>query len=316
MNSQTKNKKSREQLDAMFALAFPGERCKEWTELSEGCFNVAYLARSETGRQSVLKIAPSAQMTVMSYEKNIMESEVRAMEMASRDEEIPVARVYYYDDSRSLCDAPYFFMEKLPGRSVGSLGDTLTREERRRIDRRVGELNRRINRIQAPAFGLPGQPAYQGTEWYPVFRRMVELGVSDAAARDIDLKISTGELFEKLEKDQEIFQEVRIPRLLHWDLWEGNVFVENGEVTGLIDWERSLWADPLMEVGFRTYKDTSAFMEGYGIGQLSEREARRALWYDVYLTLLVSLEYEYRHYDTTEMYDWAVGLLARQLGKL
>lgn len=35
-----------------------------------------------------------------------------------------------------------------------------------------------------------------------------------------------------------------------------------------------------------------------------------ALWYDVYLMLLVSLEREYRQYATMDMYEWSTGVLA------
>ena len=46
--------------------------------------------------------------------------------------------------------------------------------------------------------------------------------------------------------------EVQSPRLVHWDLWDGNVFVDpaTAQITGISDFERSLWGDPLMEVNF------------------------------------------------------------------
>lgn len=49
------------------------------------------------------------------------------------------------------------------------------------------------------------------------------------------------------------FDEVTVPRLVHWDLRAGNVLVEQERITGLIDFERCLWGDVRMEVGFRTF---------------------------------------------------------------
>lgn len=71
-----------------------------------------------------------------------------------------------------------------------------------------------------------------------------------------------------------------------------------------------------MEVGFRTYALNEDFFAGYGVGELTASQKRRALWYDVYLMVLVSLECEYRRYETMDMYEWSTGVLVRQLEKL
>jgi aminoglycoside phosphotransferase (APT) family kinase protein len=132
----------------------------------------------------------------------------------------------------------------------------------------------------------------------------------------VDLKISVEELWNYLERDQHIFDEVTEPKLVHWDCWDGNIFVENGAITGFIDWERNIWADPLMEVGFRTYSDNTFFQKGYGLEILTSTQTRRALWYDIYLMILVSLEYEYRKYDTMDLYNWSTDVLTKQFEKL
>ncbi|RZT01150.1 aminoglycoside phosphotransferase family protein [Cuneatibacter caecimuris] len=316
MDSLTKNRQSRRTLEEMAAKIFAGEEMENCTELTEGYFNVAYEVRLKSGKETILKVAPQKNVRVMSYEKNIMFSEVQAMKMAASCPEIPVPEIYGYDSSCTVCPSPYFFMEKLEGASLFSMKDTLPREEISRIQVEAGGLNRKINEISCPCFGLPGQPKLQGEEWFPVFRSMLELGLQDAEAGKVDLKISGAGLLEHLEKDKDIFYEVKVPKLVHWDLWDGNIFVQNGKITGFIDWERSLWADPLMEVGFRTYKENEDFIKGYGIAAMAETQRRRALWYDIYLLVLVSLECEYRKYETMEMYEWSTGLLARQFGKL
>ena len=115
----------------------------------------------------------------------------------------------------------------------------------------------------------------QESRWYPAFRSMLCLGIDDARAMGIDLKIDTDRLLSRLEEEKEFFEEVTVPCLVHWDLWEGNVFVSGGKITGIIDWERALWADPLLELGFRTYDDPADFLEGYGKREFSPAERRR-----------------------------------------
>ena len=28
-------------------------------------------------------------------------------------------------------------------------------------------------------------------------------------------------------------------------MWEGNIFVKDGEISGIIDWERAMWGEPV-----------------------------------------------------------------------
>lgn len=315
MKSLTKNEQSRETIQRMAEYCFPGRKMTGYTELTEGYFNVAYEVELDNAEHTILKVAPDPGVRIMTYERNIMHSEVEAMK-AAKAAGLPAPAVLAYDDSRTICGSTYFFMEKLPGQSLNAIKSSLTEREIAEINRQVGFINRKINDIRYPCFGYPGQPEFQGDEWFPVFRKMLEAGVRDAENGHVDVKINIDRLWRVLEHDRPIFEEVTEPRLVHWDCWDGNIFVENGRVTGIIDWERSLWADPLMEVGFRTYAQNMDFLAGYGIGELTADQQRRALWYDVYLMLLVSLECEYRQYETMGMYEWSTGVLARQFEKL
>ncbi|MDO4326659.1 MAG: phosphotransferase [bacterium] len=316
MESLTKNHQSKERLAAIVKACFPDTALDTYRELKEGYFNAAYDVLLQNGQTLILKIAPPKHVPIMSYEKNIMFSEVEAMRMVSAYSDIPSPKIYAYDNSCTICPSPYFFMEKLPGNSVHALSDTLTAEEKQAIQVQAGQINRKINEITCPYFGLPGQPQVQGESWYPVFCQMLELGISDAKARNIDLKISIEQLLYLLQRDASLFEEVKEPQLVHWDLWDGNIFIKDGTITGLIDWERCVFGDPLMEVGFRTYKDNAAFQKGYGIECLTDSQRCRALWYDIYHLILCSLECEYRQYDTMNMYEWATGLLQKQFQKL
>ncbi len=72
MESLTKNKQSRETIRKMAEKYFPDDPLKEYEELTEGYFNVAYEVIFESGRRVILKVAPPEGIPVMAYEKNIM----------------------------------------------------------------------------------------------------------------------------------------------------------------------------------------------------------------------------------------------------
>lgn len=312
----TKNIQGESALTKLIEHAFPERKLESLMELTEGYFNIAYEVSFQDGAKSILKIAPHPKVTVMTYEQNIMEAEVCSMQLVAKKTKVPVPEVEFYDSSCTRCSAPYFFMKKINGKSLSSQKALLTSQQVSLINYSVGELNKQINELTNDFFGYPSQKALQGNNWFDVFTAMIKAVIMDASNENIDLTISASELLELLESDKKIFQNILTPRLVHWDIWDGNVFVEEGRLTGLIDWERCLWGDPLMEVGFRSYSQSADFLKGYGIESFKEDEYRRILWYDLYLLIIVAQEHIYRKYETTDSYNWATALLREKYAEL
>lgn len=316
METSTKNKQALETIQAMASKAFGQVTIAAVEELKEGYFNVAYLLALCDGREVILKIAPPKDAVTMSYEKNIMFSEVDSMLKVYDSLKVPVAQILFYDNSHSLCDSDYFFMSKLSGKSLNVVNSSLTEDAKAGIQYLLGRYNREINTITNEKFGYYGLADKQGDIWYPVFKQMLLDLIEDAKVFHIDFKIDLDELFTFLERDKSVFEEVDTPRLIHWDLWAGNVFVENNSITGLIDFERCLWGDILMECGFRTHQQDENFLKGYGITDFTNNQKIRILWYDIYLFLNMSMECDYRNYETKDMYYWATGMLKKCVEEL
>jgi len=301
--SITKTAVSEETIYKMVQKVF-GCEPKEIKELTEGFFNVAY--RIDLGdRTVILKVAPSQEVEVLTSEKNIMWAEVDSMRMAKEKTDVPVPEIFFFDDSKEICNRPYFFMEALSGCNFFSVMEKLPEEEKANIFRQAGQYTRELNQITGEKFGYYGQTDCQGDNWYEVFKILILNAFFDLERKSIAVPVEKEKLLVMLETDKECFAEVTTPKFVHWDIWAGNIFVENGVVTGIIDFERAMWADELMEVGFRTYDYNKNFFEGYGKEALSETEQRRAQWYDMYLFLLMRTECDYRGYEGTWHYDWS-----------
>lgn len=71
-----------------------------------------------------------------------------------------------------------------------------------------------------------------------------------------------------------------------------------------------MWADVLMEVGFRSYAQSSDFLNGYGMGEFTLAEQKRILWYDVYLMMVAVQEHVYRGYEADN--TWVMRLMAEK----
>jgi aminoglycoside phosphotransferase (APT) family kinase protein len=308
MESATKNRQSREDIVNMVQQAF-GNHLRsediELKELTEGFYNVAY--EITLPEQSViLKIAPPQDAKVLGYEANIMEAEVEGLRLVETNTDIPVPHVFFYDDSRQCCRSPYFFMEKLSGDSLFKLRDDLTHQEKELIIEELGGLNAGMNQLQGQKFGYLGQPEKQRSTWKETFLSMIEEVLVDG--ENIEISLGDGVEYEQVrklvEKAASALEQVTIPSFVHWDLWEGNVFVYDKKIIALIDFERSLWGDPLMEYYFRRHSNRPSFNNGYGADLRAEAPIR-ALLYDLYLYLIMVIETKYRNYPDDGQYQFA-----------
>ncbi|RCX22654.1 fructosamine-3-kinase [Fontibacillus phaseoli] len=310
MDNAIKRQLSAEDLDVLVGRAFGGEkRIASALELKDGWFNSAYALTFSDGTRSVLKVAPRMEAGMMRYERDVMRAEVDVLHLLKETGSIPVPEVYYYEAEPGGFE--FFFMEFLSGEPYNKAKENLTAEERKVIEAELGRLSRRLNEISGKRFGYYAQEEKQGTDWADVFTDMVAGLLADAKDAQVELPASEVEFRSLLEERRVSLNEVTEPRLVHWDLWDGNLFVKEGRITGLIDCERALWGDPLMEYYFRGLfgDNNSAFLSGYGKESFTDAEKERLQLYDLYLALILRIECMYRQYSDTNHHKWATELL-------
>lgn len=315
MESRTKNRKTKNQIARMVERAFPDltlaptEDAIE--ELKEGFFNAAYRVCLSDGREVILKIAPPPTAEIMTYEKNIMATEVASMRLASQNPAIPVPEIYYYDDSHEVCESDYFFMEKLSGENYGIIRASLAPEVQAQIDEEIGAIVREINRFTGTYYGYPGNPDLQASTWREAFLKICEAVLEDGRRKNAGYgPFSIDGIHAAMMKHASALDEVATPQMVHWDAWDLNFFVKDGHVTGLLDFERVLWGDPLLEAQFRPlFGPENGYLRGYGKTTFTHEEERRNHLYTLHLALVAKTECYYRHYDTDEMANWAMNML-------
>lgn len=84
----------------------------------------------------------------------------------------------------------------------------------------------------------------------------------------------------------------------------------DGELVCIIDHERALFGDPLIEVGFAgllslSFGDSTAFLRGYGRGPLTASEEVRRRLYMLHVGLIMTIETVYRGHTDQDQYDRA-----------
>lgn len=317
MGSLTKNRQSDSAIQRMAQRAFPDWHVLQISEMEQGLFNAAYQVTFQHGRKAVLKIAPAPEMPVMRYEKGIMRAEVAAMKLVRENTDVPVPTVYFSDLSRTLCESDYFFMEFLEGERFDQIKARLSEEETRRLETSIGRYNSRVNQISGQKFGPLAQPEKQRASWKEAFLLLADDLLKDGEEHSVSLPLSYRDLHAIFEEYGDCLKEVTQPRLVHWDLWDGNVLVKNGKISGILDLERALWGDPLMEYYFSGQYDNAAFLQGYGQNPtLPPHEGVRRTLYNLYLYLVMLIEYAFRGYENQSQRIWAERKARKELKRL
>jgi len=309
MESQSKIPISTAQVEKIIASHFDhGVRLSGYEELPEGFFNTAAKIELSDGRKMVLKAAPPADVAVMRYEQNIMRAEVESMRLVRQKTCVPVPEILLYDNSKTLLPSEFFMMEYIEGVPFHKLRPQLTQADQYKVEVQMGRMCRQIGEITGACYGLWDKPEPAGSCWRTSFDNMMKGILLDAQDMQVDLEKPLDEVYRIISRHYDVLDEVDTPRLVHWDMWAGNVFVDpqTMQVSGLIDFERVLWGDPLTESFLINMQPTAGYSEGYGEDLLgTPGRARRRRLYDAYVFLIMIIECYFRHYPTNDQENWA-----------
>lgn len=320
MNAITKNRQTNEILYLMAEKAFGKGKInyeKEIIELDGGYCNVVYLVPL-IEEEVILKIAPSDEIEMMSYEEKILETEVAVMGLIERYTKVPSPRVLFFDDSKTVCNSSYFFMTKSEGISYDHLKKELSNEQNDIILQELGSYNKQINQIKGTYFGLIGKASSRFETWREFILSLFQMLINDGKRKGSNLvHITYDELWELITSYAKVFDEVITPSLVHWDLWYGNVFVQDGSISGIIDYERAFYGDFLMEDEFSSFREPSkSFLKAYGKEEFTPKEMVRCTIYRLYRCIIMIVECDYRKYDSDVQVNWMIDTLKVELEKL
>jgi aminoglycoside phosphotransferase (APT) family kinase protein len=329
MDSLTKRKVTHAELEALAEKAFPGVGVARSEELTDGWFNAVYEVELADGRQTVLKVAPAPGTPTLTYEHDMMRGE---LEFFARAGEAGVAlpELHFQDTSGELIESDWFFMAKLEGDTIADLTKTLGEGEVCEIRRGLGKQVAHLHSVVGESFGyLDPQSRTRQPTWRGAFLTMLDDILGDAQAHGVTFPRSSAEIAALASAHGDALDRVREPRLVHFDMWDNNVFVREQDglrvIEGIIDGERAFFGDPLAEfVGVALAGDPDGvptLVAGYEevAGRALERDEaarRRLALYKIYLALIMFTEVPTRGFaeSTHQQYlDWATGFLHTEL---
>ncbi|MEU8813561.1 aminoglycoside phosphotransferase family protein [Actinoplanes sp. NPDC048796] len=247
------------------------------SELGGGGFAAVWLASLTDGRRVVVKVAPPASARLLSYERELIPAEAAYFRLVAGLAPVPSV----------LAVSPRWIITTLlPGKP-------LTAGDSPRARSALGAAVRRVHTVAGSHFGYPGDRP-SGPDWATAFAAMMASLRTDAASWNVSLPPA---LDGAVERHTPALTAVTTPALLHFDLWDGNVLVAgDGSLSGLVDGERYLYGDPLLDLVspalFRRIEDEPGhpFLTGYAPGPFDRAALIRLALYRVHLYTLMLTE--------------------------
>lgn len=255
MNLATKNRLHNKTITNLVRLHF-GDDCEidKVEELKEGMFNTAYLIVCQIkGKEEalVLKVAASRSAKVLTYERDIMKTELDVMFMLHEKTTIPMPVIRGVASIDNELGCRYFFMTKLNGVPLNQVMNKMESDNLKEIKMAIGDLMAQMHKIKGLYFGyFQNRTGVSFTTWKEAYLDFMNNILADGVSGGI--KLPYLRINKVLNNNSRYLDDVSESVLVNFDLWPGNIFVEEKEgkyqIEGVIDFERSFWGDPLAEI--------------------------------------------------------------------
>lgn len=210
--------------------------------LGAGEYNAVYEVIAD--KSYVLKVAPGDDVPVLTYEKDMIKSEVYWYSVMRERTDIRVPEVYFYDFSREIIPTGWFIMEKMDGKQRNEF--EMSKAEKEQKECRTAEMISQIHRVHNDKFGYIQNNLHDN--WYLALRSMVVNLIADC--NKVGRSTKRGErLLMYIDKYKNVFEKAECC-MVNFDVWDANIMCtrKNGEIEyAWIDPERCFWGDRIVD---------------------------------------------------------------------
>lgn len=301
------------------AAGLPPESLAERLPLGGGTYNTVEELRLTDGTRLILKIPPPPTNPGMTHEGELLGGEAEFCRGAETVG-VPAPRVAGVALDETAPTGRHILLTHCPGGGWDSVEPT----QKASLRRELGGLVARLHQVTGPGFGYPsGVFGPLTVDWRTAFAALYDGVLDDARRYRAWLPLPVDEVARTAKLAYDALDEVTVPRLVHFDLWDGNILVESGRsprVGGLIDGERMFWGDPVADfVSLALLDDIrqdTAFLTGYqevgGEIEFTPSVRRRYALYRSYLYLIMLIEVVPRAMDDGQV-AWRRDAVAPEL---
>lgn len=302
-DTSVKNYQSFDSIKLMFEQSFnQSSENIVISKLSGGMKNAVYLIEKDNFK-TVLKVAPKDESKMITVDRNIIWWEAQMLKLMN-EITFPSPKLFHYDDSCEICESPYMFMSYIDGVDFLSVKKQLTEIEIANIEYELGTLSAKICSIENNDFYLPSHPQKKFDNNYDFVKNLFEALLEDAKLKQLDLgEAIYKKIMDIIESKKESLNNITKICLSHTDIWDGNVLIKNGKVTGIVDFSDLYYCDELLTFYFHTIdgKTSEEFLKGFNNKKLNSDEKARIEIYRMYVILKMIVDCKLKEYGR---FDW------------
>lgn len=259
MHSRTKARVTHEQILEMINVANIKDFLR-YEELTGGEFNVAYMIYTKGGN-FILKIGPHKGTITLTHEKGIMDVELWVYDQLRKNTDIKIPQIIH--SGYEVIGNHWFIMSELPGKLLCDAN--LNYEQMYHWQYEFGQALAQIHNIKNDKYGYMQVGLHNS--WKDAYYDMIFTLIEDADKQG-NMLPELSQILRFIRKWEPALDDVKTPRLVHYDLFNNNVFIDdNGNFAGLIDTERSFFGDyyaDFFAIDFLGYlKDNKGLIDGY-----------------------------------------------------
>lgn len=283
MSSSLYRELSQNELTEIVSKTLHTEVCSVQS-LTGGLFNTTYLVETVKCGRVILRVGPVNRHLLMPFEHRLMEAEEYVYALCARYG-VPASQIIAVDTSKRLIDRDFMFVRYIPSKPMSEI--LLEPQEKAGICRDIGAATAKLHGIKAPRFGRIAEVKEGGgfTLWSEALLHELyeweRVGVPAALFGEME-HVRIRQLFQKAVP---YLDEIKEPRLVHADLWTGNILIltdtSKPQFAAIIDADRAIWGDPDFDFSSIRWTYTEEnFWEGYGrrLSQSAADQIRRGIY--------------------------------------
>ncbi|GAA1671057.1 aminoglycoside phosphotransferase family protein [Glycomyces endophyticus] len=287
-------------------------------EFKDGFFNAAHALAITDGRRVVVKVAPDRGLKLLRYEVDLMATEIECFERGIAAG-VPMPRLWHADPEGGV-----IIIDRLAGVPLPKVREEIPADQLLLLRKEIGAASAGYATVTGAHFGYPRASGRTTADtWSAAFRMMVDDVLDDIEEQGTALPRPVAAIRALVRAEHVLLDEVQRPALVHFDLWDGNIFVkregDRWSLEAFIDGERAFYGDPIAElVSLQMIPEAEfpAVVDGFLGRPLTAGEERRLALYRTYIMLILVAECKVRGFDPEQEANqtkWATETLERDL---
>lgn len=216
-------------------------------ELGGGTFNTTYHITLADQRKMILRIAPPHTDDTYWDEAFLIRRE-HAMQPFFAPVAALMPKTLLVDFTQQLIGRDYMFQTFIEGERWDDVMDELTYEENNLLWEQFGRIVKHIHNVNGETFGIP-RPGFEFPLWSQTVINRLERTLQSAKYYQLDIPYLASVL-DLIHANPEQLDEIKIPCLLHGDLWSFNILISRESkpsIVGILDADRSWWGEPMAD---------------------------------------------------------------------